>query len=48
MSLFIAGLAFAESGAGYARVDRLGLLVGSFSSAMVGYIVLRLSAQKLE
>lgn len=46
MSLFIAGLAFVESGAGYARIDRLGLLVGSFASAIVGYIILRTTAER--
>ncbi len=44
MSLFIAGLAFAEGGAGYARIDRLGLLVGSIACAIIGYIILRLTA----
>ena len=42
MSLFVGGLAFAEGGAGYARIDRLGILPGSFASAAVGYAILRL------
>ncbi len=46
MSLFIAGLAFAEGGAGYARIDRLGLLVGSFSCAIIGYVILRFAAAR--
>ncbi len=46
MSLFIAGLAFAEVGVGYARIDRLGLLVGSFASAIVGYLILSITANR--
>jgi NhaA family Na+:H+ antiporter len=41
MSLFIGALAFAEGGAGYARVDRLGIIAGSLISGIVGYVVLR-------
>lgn len=41
MSLFIGGLAFAEEGVGYARVDRLAILLASFTSAVIGYLVLR-------
>jgi len=44
MSLFIASLAFAHGGAGEERIDRLGILVGSGFSAIVGYIILRFSA----
>lgn len=40
MSLFIGGLAFEEAGIGYARVDRLGVLIGSLLSGIVGYLVL--------
>lgn len=46
MSLFIAGLAFAESGTSYARIDRLGLLVGSVACAIIGYIILRLTPRR--
>ncbi len=46
MSLFIAGLAFAEGGAGYARIDRLGLLVGSLVCAIIGYVILRFAAKR--
>ena len=46
MSLFIAGLAFAEGGAGYARVDRLGILIGSLLSAVVGFLILRSSLSR--
>lgn len=41
MSLFIAGLAFAEADARLAITSRLGILVGSVLSALVGYGVLR-------
>ena len=42
MSLFISSLAFEHSGAeGYVPADRLGILVGTLLSAVVGYLVLR-------
>lgn len=40
MSLFISSLAFAHSGASVALTDRLGILMGSLLSAVVGYLVL--------
>lgn len=43
MSLFIGGLAFAEGGPGYGGTDRLGVLVGSLTAALVGFGMLRLS-----
>lgn len=46
MSLFVGGLAFSEGGAGYARIDRLGILVGSGLSAIVGYLLLSLATKK--
>ncbi|MBT8441621.1 MAG: Na+/H+ antiporter NhaA [Gammaproteobacteria bacterium] len=45
MSLFIGALAFAEGGAGYARVDRLGIIGGSLLSGIVGYLVLRFAGR---
>ena len=41
MSLFISSLAFAHSGADVALTDRLGILMGSLLSAVVGYLILR-------
>jgi NhaA family Na+:H+ antiporter len=41
MSLFIAALAFAEQGAAYVTGDRLGILLGSALSAVVGALILR-------
>jgi NhaA family Na+:H+ antiporter len=41
MSLFISSLAFEQGGAGLGVDDRLGILVGSILSAVVGYGVLR-------
>lgn len=41
MSLFISSLAFQHSGADTALTDRLGILMGSLLSAVVGYLVLR-------
>lgn len=43
MSLFVGSLAFAEGGSGYARIDRLGILLGSLLSAVAGYFILKLS-----
>jgi NhaA family Na+:H+ antiporter len=42
MSLFIGSLAFEQGGPDYAVDDRLGILVGSLASALVGYGVARL------
>ena len=41
MSLFIGSLAFEQSGPDYAVDDRLGILLGSLLSGILGYIVLR-------
>ena len=46
MSLFIAGLAFEHGSSDYFAGDRLGILVGSISSAIVAYVILRLSLNK--
>jgi len=43
MSLFIGSLAFEESGLGYSRPDRLGIIVGSLIAGLVGFIVLRIA-----
>lgn len=40
MSLFVSSLAFEQSGADYLPVDRLGILIGSFSAAIFGYVYL--------
>jgi NhaA family Na+:H+ antiporter len=41
MSLFIGSLAYEEAGARYAGTDRLGIIVGSVASGIVGYWLLR-------
>ncbi len=41
MSLFIASLAFEQGGAAYLGLDRLGILIGSSVSGVLGYLVLR-------
>jgi len=46
MSIFIASLAFAETGAAYHGTERLGILVGSLVSGIAGYLVLRLAGGK--
>jgi len=43
MCLFIGGLALADAGVGYARTDRLAIILGSGVSALAGYLVLRWS-----
>jgi NhaA family Na+:H+ antiporter len=43
MSLFLGSLAFQEGGAGYSRADRLGIILGSLASGIVGYLILRRS-----
>jgi NhaA family Na+:H+ antiporter len=46
MSLFIGSLAYEEGGAGYARPDRLGIIIGSLISGLLGFVVLRLSRRR--
>ena len=46
MSLFISSLAFGHSGASVQLTDRLGIIMGSVLSAVVGYVVLRQAAAK--
>lgn len=41
MSLFIASLAFEQGGGAYAGLDRLGILVASIASGVLGYFLLR-------
>ncbi|MET4695714.1 Na+/H+ antiporter NhaA [Endozoicomonas lisbonensis] len=48
MSLFIGSLAFEELGIAYLATDRIGILAGSFLSAVVGYYVLKRSSQSGE
>lgn len=47
MSLFISSLAF-EEGATNLDADRLGILAGSFASALVGFVILYFSLRKKE
>ncbi len=46
MSLFIAGLAFEHGSGAYFSGDRLGILVGSFLSALAAWILLQFSLPK--
>ena len=46
MSLFIGSLAFQEGGVGYSRADRLGIILGSLASGVVGYLLLSRSLPK--
>lgn len=41
MSLFISSLAFEQSGGDYEMNERLGIIVGSLVSAVLGYLILR-------
>jgi NhaA family Na+:H+ antiporter len=43
MSLFIASLAFEQGGAASQGLERLGILIGSLVSGLLGYAVLRVS-----
>jgi len=43
MSLFIGSLAFEETSVNFVFDDRLGILIGSFASGIIGYLVLRKS-----
>ncbi len=43
MSLFIASLAFSQAGGGYGGLERLGILLGSLVSGVLGYVVLRMA-----
>lgn len=44
MSLFIASLAFEQGSTAYLGLERLGILIGSLISALLGYIVLRVTS----
>jgi NhaA family Na+:H+ antiporter len=46
MSLFVGSLAFEQGGPDYAIDDRLGILLGSLASGILGYVVLRYFARE--
>ncbi|ARN74916.1 Na+/H+ antiporter NhaA [Oceanicoccus sagamiensis] len=46
MSLFVGSLAFEQTGEDYLAVDRLGILMGSFASAIFGYFFLHFTLPK--
>lgn len=46
MSLFIGTLAFSSQGEDYAAMVRLGVIVGSFLSGLLGYLILRFTQPK--
>ncbi len=46
MSIFVGSLAFQEADIGYARIDRLAIILASLLSSVAGYIVLRGSCPK--
>jgi Na+:H+ antiporter, NhaA family len=46
MSLFIGSLAFDQTALEYSTVDRLGILMGSVVSAVLGYLVLRFATRR--
>lgn len=46
MSIFVGSLAFQEADIGYARIDRLAIILASLLASIAGYIVLRLSCPK--
>ncbi len=47
MSLFISSLAFEQGGIAYAMNDRLGIVVGSLISAILGYLILRIFSKSM-
>ena len=47
MSIFVGSLAFQEADIGYARIDRLEIILASLLASIAGYTVLRVSCQKL-
>ncbi len=48
MSLFISSLAFEQGGIAYAMNDRLGIVVGSLISAVLGYLILRFFSKPMK
>lgn len=48
MSLFISALAFEQGAGAYEGLDRIGILVGSLISGIVGYLVLRFALRRRE
>ncbi|MDX8383225.1 MAG: Na+/H+ antiporter NhaA, partial [Ghiorsea sp.] len=48
MSLFIGSLAFEESGENLLFDERLGIIIGSLASGILGYLVLRASLRSNE
>jgi NhaA family Na+:H+ antiporter len=48
MSLFIGSLAFEEGGAGYENEARLGLMLGSLLSGLIGFVVLKIASRGRE
>jgi NhaA family Na+:H+ antiporter len=48
MSLFISSLAFEQGGGSYEMNERLGIIVGSIISAVLGYIILRVFSKPVE
>ena len=46
MSIFVGSLAFQEADIGYARIDRLAIILASLLASIAGYIVLRLCCPK--
>jgi NhaA family Na+:H+ antiporter len=48
MSLFVGSLAFEDTGLGYSRPDRLGIIVGSLAAGILGFIVLKLSTKNTD
>ncbi|UCG71635.1 MAG: Na+/H+ antiporter NhaA [Chromatiales bacterium] len=46
MSMFIGSLAFEEGGLGYGREARLGIMLGSLLSGVLGFAVLKLAGRK--
>lgn len=48
MSLFISSLAFEHTGVDNVNLARLGIILGSFTSAIAGYLLLRFTGRRVE
>ncbi len=48
MSIFVGSLAFQEADIGYARIDRLAIILASLVASVGGYLVLRMTCPKPE
>lgn len=46
MSIFVGSLAFDPASSPYAGQDRMGILVGSFLAAIIGYLIMKVASPR--